>query len=250
MRFDATWTPSVAVDGPYETVALTGYWYRLIPSRFPTIDIYRRVAPRELWPLAAAIETMTNPRVRLKERVTAGCEHDRAIPPRLQNWNHAPFSYRNPLGTHLLPDSHSILELADSVQTALAVAIRKRERFLSAAKLPLTDVEMRVLKHEVAGRFTDLCDLAPDMPREERWALGQTLFGAGSAGARFRCPDRPSGLRLAVFDPGTLGPAVQTQHFKFHWDGKRIGEIYNYRDDNDGKPLLADDIFGGHLFQV
>jgi len=250
MRFDATWTLSVAVDGQYKTVALTGYWYRLIPSRFPTIDIYRRVAPRELWPLAAAIETMTNPRVRLKEKLTAGCDRDGAIPPRLQNWNHAPFSYRNPLGTHLLPDGYSILELADSVQTALAVSIRKRERFLGAAQLPLTDLEMRVLKHEVAGCFTDLGNLAQDMPRDARWALGQQLFEAGSTGARFRCPDRPDGFGLAVFDPSALGPAVQTQHFKFHWDGERIGEIYNYRDDNDGQPLLAEQIFSGPNLEV
>jgi hypothetical protein len=227
----------------FPTVSLSGFWFRLIPSRFPTIDIYRRVAPGHLWPLASAIETATNPRVRLKEKLTKGCDQPNAVPPKLQNWNHAPFAYRNPAGSHFLSGDFGVLELSDTVQTALASSIRKREAFLADCRMPPVDLEMRVLKHEVRGSFTDLTSLAPDTPQQARWSLGKALVDKGCCGVRFRNPDRPAGYTIAVFDGDLLGPSIQTQHYKFRWDGERIKEVYNFRDENDGRPLLADEIF-------
>jgi hypothetical protein len=235
--------PSVEDESQFRTVGLSGYWHRLIPSRFPTIDIYRRVAPPELWPLASAIETATNPRARLKEKLTKNCERHDTIPPKLQNWNHAPFAYRNPDGSRFLGEDYGVLELFDNVQTALAVSIRKRESFLSATKMPPLDLEMRVLKHEVKGSFTDLSGVPVDTAQAVRWSLGEHLLNLGAAGVRYRCAERPSGLGLAIFDPETLGPSIQTQHYKFRWDGKRISEVYNYRDENDGRPLISEEIF-------
>lgn len=227
----------------FPTVSLSGFWFRLIPSRFPTIDIYRRVAPRHLWPLASAIETATNPRVRLKEKLTKGCERPDTIPPKLQNWNHAPFAYRNPAGSRFLSADFGVLELSDSIQTALATSIRRRESFLADCQMPPLDLEMRVLKHEVKGSFTDLSSLARDTPQEVRWSIGKALIDEGCRGVRYRNPDRAAGYAIAVFDGDTLGPSIQTQHYKFRWNGERIDEIYNFRDENDGRPLLADEIF-------
>lgn len=234
---------SVEAEDRFPRVILSGYWYRLIPSRFPTIDIYRRVAPRELWPLAAAVEMATNPRVRLKEKLTQGCERPNAIPPKLQNWNHAPFAYRDPAGSRFLGPEDGALDLSETVQTALAVSIRRRETFLADAGMPELDLEMRVLRHEVKGTFEDLTDLPEDMPQESRWTLGKKLLDQGSGGVRFRWPHRPNGFGVSVFDGEMLGPSIQTQHYKFRWDGEQIYEIYNYRDDGDGRPIKAEDIF-------
>ncbi len=234
---------SVEAEDRYPTVSLSGYWYRLIPSRFPTIDIYRRVAPRSLWPLASVVETATNPRVRLKEKLTKGCDTPDTIPPKLQNWNHAPFAYRNPAGSRFLGPDYGVLELADTIQTALAVSVRKREAFLGDAAMPPLDIEMRVLKHEVKGPFIDVTTLPIDAPEDERWRLGARLLEQGARGARFRWPDRPAGYGIAVFDGDLLGPAIQTQHYKFRWDGERIHEIYSFRDDADGRPIMTEDVF-------
>ncbi len=233
----------MADESDYRSNRLTGSWYRLIPSRFPTVDIYRRVAPKRLWPLAAAIETITNPRVRLKNAATKGCDTKDMLPPKLQNWNHAPFSYPNAEGSHLLGEGHGVLELADTIQTALAVAIRRREAFLGATAMPPIDLEMRVLSHRVDGSFKDLTGLSQKLSVAERRAIGHRLLDQDAAGAVFKCPERPTGKMLAVFSPDVLRAAVQTQHYKFRWDGELISEIYNYRDKADGRPILADQVF-------
>lgn len=234
----------MADEDRFPTVSLSGSWYRLIPSRFPTIDIYRRVARRESWLLASAIETMTNPRVRLREKLTGSCATPDALPPKLQNWNHAPFSYRDPHGSRFLSSDYGVLELADTVQTALAVSIRKRETFLRAAGMPAVDLEMRVLNHPIDGSFKDLSLLPYDMPREERWRLGKRLFDEGVEGLRFRAHDRPAGFAISIFNPDRLGNAIQSKHYKFRWDGERISEIYDYRDDGDGSAILPEQVFG------
>ena len=234
---------NVADEIPYPTISLSGYWYRLIPSRFPTVDLYRRVSQREQWPLATTIETMTNPRIRLKEKITKGLSGNAELSPKLQNWNHAPYSYRNPEGSRFLSDQHGVLELADTIQTALAVSIRKREAFLAATKMPPLDLEMRVLRHEVKGLFRDIRSLPLDIPQGERWKLGERLLEAGAAGVRFQCPQRPNGICIAVFNGEVLCPSIQTQHYKFRWDGSQIAELYDFRDDNDGRATLPGQIF-------
>jgi hypothetical protein len=242
--------PSVADEDRFPTVGLSGYRYRLIPSRFPTIDIYRRIAPRPQWPLAQRVETITNPRLRLKEKLTHGVEGLAETSPKLQNWNHAPYAYRNPSGSRFLGPSYGVLELSDSVQTALAASIRRREAFLEACGSPSIDLEMRVLKHEVKGHFTDLTSLADDVSECDRWRLGERLLQQGTAGVQFRSPVRGAGVELAIFDNDALGPSIQTQHFKFHWDGEAITEIYAFRDDADGRPIFAEDIFADQPLPV
>jgi len=53
------------IDGEIEVNAP---WFRLIPSRFPTVDVYRRVAPADRWPILSEVELLTNPRQ--KERIS------------------------------------------------------------------------------------------------------------------------------------------------------------------------------------
>lgn len=233
----------MADEDRFATMGLSGYRYRLIPSRFPTIDIYRRIAARPRWPLAQRVEAITNPRLRLKEKLTQGIEGLAETSPKLQNWNHAPYAYRNPSGSRFLGPSYGVLELSDSVQTALAASIRRREAFLEACGNPPIDLEMRVLKHEVKGDFTDLTSLAADAPERDRWRLGERFLEQGTAGVQYQSPFRSAGVELAVFDNDALGPSIQTQHFKFRWDGEAITEIYAFRDDADGRPIFAEDIF-------
>ena len=217
-------------DKAFPTISKKGDWHRLIPSRFPTIDLYRRVAPREHWPLAQAIESMTNPRLRSKERLTKGAAPVVESSPKLQNWNHAPYAYRNPFGSWFLDESIGVLEVSETVQGALAVSIRKREAFLAANNMPALDLEMRVLRHRVHGEFIDARSLPLETTLSERRKIGRPAFEAGAAGVLFRCPHRPCGDDLAIFTTEVLGRAIQAQHYKFRWDGERISEIYDFRD--------------------
>lgn len=212
------------IDGEIEVNAP---WFRLIPSRFPTVDVYRRVAPGDRWPILNEVELLTNPRQ--KERISIlGSDVVDGAPAKLQNWNHAPFVYLDPDGSFLLRGEYGVLELGESKEVALAMAVSRREAFLSATALPQQAIEMRLLKHPVAGRFAVLPNLE-GLSETERWALGEALYEEWD-GAVFDCPVAARGKTIAVFNSECLSKSVQGDHFRFWWDGSHIRNIYNFNE--------------------
>lgn len=218
--------PNVAdlIEGELQVKAS---WYRLIPSRFPTVDVYRRVAPSERWPILNEVELLTNPRQ--KERASIlGSDVVDGAPARLQNWNHAPFVYLDPDGSYLLRGEFGVLELGETKDVALAMAVSRREAFLSATALPPQAIEMRLLKHPVEGKFALLRHLER-LSEEERWKLGESLYEEWD-GAVFDCAAAPRGKTITVFNSECLSKSVQGDHFRFWWDGTRIRNIYNFNE--------------------
>jgi hypothetical protein len=212
-------------------------WYRLIPSRFPPVDIYKLLAPVEDWPDLYSLENTTNPRLQQRERLArSGEASDEAS---LQNWNHAPFAYPNPEGGWLNDPVSAALELACDRQTALAVSIRKRERFLARTKEPPMEFDMRMLTTPISGRFIDLTTLPMNLSERERWDKGAQARDSEADGAVFVSPHRPGARCIVVFRGSSLGRTVQAEHFRFLWDGVAIRKIYNF---GDGSSHLAEEI--------
>lgn len=220
-------------------VAVDSTWYRLIPSRFPPVSLYERVAREEVWPVVASVEDLTNPRAQARQLLTRVAQvHDAS--PKLQNWNHAPFTYLNPEGTWLLSPLFGAMELCDCLQTALAMSVRKRELFLSRTEEPPLYLDMRVLGTRVTGRFADLRALDQTVTQTARWQIGEELLNAGANGALFKCPVRPAGTCVAIFNGDVLERSVQAEHFRFVWDGRRVKSVYSF---DKGENFSADDLF-------
>jgi hypothetical protein len=209
-------------------------FFRLIPSRFPTVDVYRRIATQSRWPILNEIELLTN--TRQKERTAIlGSEVVDGAPPRLQNWNHAPYVYVDPDGSHLVSGSYGVMELGTTKAVALAMAVARRELFLNGTAQPPHALEMRLLRHPLKGRFARLGNLS-GLAQDERWAFGESLYQDWD-GAIFDCPFATEGRTIAVFNSDCLGTSIQGDHFRFWWDGNRIGNIYNFNEkskDNKG----------------
>lgn len=216
-------------------------WYRLIPSRFPPVDVYERLAPA-LRAAAAEIEVLTNPRLAAKSRLTGGAASVDENSPRLQNWNHAPFAYTNPEGSYLLGPVHGVMEAAGDEDAALAIAIRRRETFLSRTSEPPLDLDMRVLSTRIAGEFADLTAMALDMAQAARWEIGRQLLDAGASGAVFRRAERPVAQFIAVFDAALLERSLQRTHYRFVWDGTVIKSVYDF---GSGWEIKREDLVPG-----
>jgi hypothetical protein len=216
-------------------------WYRLIPSRFPPVDVYERLPPAARM-AAPEVEALTNPRLASKVRLTGGAAGVDENSPRLQNWNHAPFAYENPEGSYLLSPLYRVMELAGSVEAALAIAICRREGFLGRTGEPPMDLDMRLLLTPVRGQFTDLRHLACDTAQEARWAIGAQLVEGGKFGAVFLRAERPDTQFLAVFDSAPVGRSVQGRHYRFVWDGAVIKSVYDF---STGETMLRGDLLRG-----
>lgn len=211
-----------------ETQTVTGDWHRLIPSRFPPVEVYERLGPPELGALAKQIEDLTNPRLRERSwLVSKGGAAENS--PQVQNWNHAPFAYPNPEGSTWLSEAFGVLEVVDCRRGALARSVRRREIFLSRTDEPPMGVDMRMFKTPVKGEFVDLRGEPSKLPKAERWALGLKLYEQGAKGVLFSPGDHPKMRALAVFNGGVLERTVQAEHYRFIWDGKTIVTVYDFQ---------------------
>lgn len=236
-------TPSEAIER-VELTAVNQTWYRLIPSRFPPIRVYDRIVANDQHDAVVELEVLTSPRVRSRERLIGIGALDDASP-RLQNWNHAPFTYLNPEGSVLFRASIAALELFDTLQTALAVSVARRERFLKNTRMPKLGLDMRVLTTRVTGKFVDLRGGILPENRSERWAIGDQLREAQADGALFRCPERSGASCLAVLNGGVLDRSVQADHFRFVWDGERVSSLYSFS--GEGKVIDANALAGSAI---
>jgi hypothetical protein len=204
---------------------------RLIPSRFPPIELYDPIAPESDWDALKRIENMTNPRLREQAGVLEMLlPEDRGVE---QNWLVAPFAYPNPEPSRFSDGSYGVCVVAETLDTALLLSVRSREEFLRRTAERPSRFDMRLLKTPVSARLHDLTTLqdvtSPDLPKTIKQLRADKSYGAVLRGPR------GGKDRIAVIlRPTAFGPAIQAEHFCFNWNGERIHQIYNY---NSGKTI-------------
>lgn len=212
----------------YPTLELDDTYRRLIPSKYPTIDIYERFGSAEMQAHAASLETLTNPRLLAKQRIAGNMSPDTASP-QLQNWNHAPFAYPLPEGSHFLPAPYPVMELAATPLGALGRAILRREEFLSRTSEPACGVDMRVISNHIRGSFVDLRGVPTDLTAVERREIGQKLYEAGANGVVYRMAEVPGSDFVGIFRLDVLQQqGTQGAHYRLRWDGQRVHRIFDF----------------------
>jgi hypothetical protein len=202
--------------------------FRLIPSRFPPVELYEPIAPKEDWDALKRIETLTNPRVREKDGAGLLLPEDRGVD---QNWLVAPFAYPDPEPSQFSDGSYGVCVLAQSLHSALLLSIRRRETFLRRTGEGPTRLVMRVIKAPIKAKLHDLTQCvemnAEITAREKVQRLRQVKsYGCllvGPKGGRDRLALI---LRPTAFNP----PAVQAEHYCFIWNGERIHQIFAFKE--------------------
>ncbi len=228
----------------YPTRSFDQDCYQLIPSRFPPVDVYERLGSPELRAAALELEQRTNPRLAAMKHIEKPPKPGDKAANQFQNWNHAPFVYRNPEGTHFLGPAYGVAEMAANLTAALLFALRRREEFFSRTNEEPIGQDMRVLCRRVTGTLTDLTALDPALPQGERWKIGQKLCDDGATGIIYRRPGFADHRFLSAFDAAILGRALQGAHYRFVWDGKTVKSIYDF---SKGDTILRDDLLAASL---
>ena len=209
--------------------------FRLIPSRFPPVEVYDGIVANDRVEELVKVETRTNPRLRSESRLLQAAGDPR--PPQLQNWNLAPFKYLNPEGSRFFGPARPALEMAEDRQTALAVSVERRQRFLARTGEPPIGLDMRMLKTPVRGQFLDLRHVPADASHDDRRRIGDRIAD-GVDGILYRPPERPSAMCVAVLRGETLGHSIQTVHYRFVWNGSCVDTLYAF--DGEGRKIPAD----------
>lgn len=218
--------------------------FRLIPSRFPTVGLYDRIADPADLDVVFAIEALTNPRIRDEigqlqlvpagERVSGlGCTPIMAA-----------FTHLNPEGSRFSDGSYGVYYAAQTLETAVAEVSHHRAVFLARTLEPSIDVDMRVILASVEAPLHDLrqfdsqpadvdAAVAPVLFDPDHYEapqrLGSLLREAGSWGVQFPSVRQPGGYCVGIFRPKALRPGKAGAHIGLHWDGQRISHWYEKR---------------------
>jgi hypothetical protein len=230
--------PSVGLEGAPLT-EWCGEAFRLIPSRFPPVNVYEGLIANDRQEELVAAENLTNPRLRSLDRLSSAAMGDAGADPRLQNWNLAPFAYGNPDGSLFFGEDRPCLEMATERQTALAVSVARRQSFMEATSEAPIGLDMRMLCTPVSGVFWDLrgvANLPARLPAKDRRELGAQM-PSEAQGILYRPPERPTGTCIAVVTGEVLQRSQQAVHFRYVWDGRSIALLYAF--DHKGTPINA-----------
>lgn len=209
--------------------------YRLVPSRFPPVGIYDRVADPADLDAVFAVENLTNPRLRQEAGEIS------LVPPedRIAGLGTTPimaaFTHLNPEGSRFSDGSYGVYYAARSVDTAIAETRFRREQFLARTKEGPIEVDMRTYLADLNGDLHDIRG-RKDLPRvydPDDYAAGQTLGrelrSTNSNGIAYDSVRHPGGQCAAVFRPPLLSNCIQGPHFCYVWDGARITTVYEKR---------------------
>lgn len=222
-------------------VSWSGDTFRLIPSRFPPVSVYEGLVANDRIEALTKVEDLTNPRLKSEARIAVSAGEDPKSSVRLQNWNLAPFAYGNPEGSTFFDENRPCLEVATERQTALAVSVARRQRFLERTSEAPTGLDMRMFKTPVEGRFWDLRDHnADDLSGRAREIGGKIPEGVD--GILFRPIERPSATAISIVTGLALGRTLQTVHYRYTWNGEQISLLYAF--DEVGTKIEPTDLRG------
>lgn len=210
--------------------------WRIIPSRFPPVDLYARVAPPEDRNALDELEGRTNERLRDERgEVALIAPADRAAGPGAQ-YVMAAFAHVNPEGSRFADGSYGVYYAARELPTAIAETVHHREVFLRRTNEAAIRLEMRLLAADLDGRLHDIRGLGPRLPGvldpgdyAAGRALGRSLRDAGSSGIAYDSVRRAGGQCAAVFRPRVVRNCRQERHLCYAWDGARIAEVFEMR---------------------
>lgn len=213
-----------------EALPGTRDWYRVVPSRFPPVQLWDRLSSRDELNAVAAVESVTNARLpgNLGD-ITLVPEHDWIFGPGASPVM-AAFCHPAPQGSRFSPGNYGVYYAADSVDAAANEVAYHRHRWLLDNRiLPRTDT-YRCYVGSVAKPLVDVRqepdprvlhdpdnwqasrDFGLECRREKRW-------GIHFDSVRFEGAEC-----IALLRPPASSPVIQGCHLTMEWNGKRILE--------------------------
>ncbi len=222
-------------------VALQRLWwkfaYRIIPSRYPTIHVYERVADSQDFETLFEIEALTNDRLRhASGKITY---FDEAKLPAQENRTYllAPFTHLNPSGSRFSDGTWGVYYAAKGLPTAVAETCYHRENFMRATNEKPMNLEMRVLTSQVKGILHNFCkkgSVPQSVLDPKSYASSQKIAKALKAkqsnGIVYpSVRDLKHGECVAVFNPELLSHCRVEKHLMYHWDGKKISHVLEFK---------------------
>ncbi len=208
--------------------------HRLVPSRFPPVGLFDRVARPEDLDVVYAAEALTNDRLRDE----AG---DLRLVPRAERVSGpgttpvmAAFTHLNPEGSRFSDGTYGVYYAAHERETAVAERAHHAAIFLARTREPACEVDMREYVARIDAELVDVrgwgrrgkLDLLDPASYRDSQAFARARRAEGAAGIVYDSVRRPGGECVAAFRPRIVRDCVQAAHLCLVWDGRAITGWY------------------------
>ncbi len=207
--------------------------YRIIPSKFPPINLFEEVADPEDLDAIYAIEALTNDRLRQEAGDLDLVPMDERVSGPGTSTIMAAFTHLNPDGDRFTDGTFGVFYAGDSIETAVAETCHHRVKFMLATNEPAQELDMRVYAVDLDADLHDIREMHDthkgyyDLANYgESQKLATELRKAGSHGIVYKSVRNKGGECAAVFRPKLLSNCRQERHLCYVWDGSEISNIY------------------------
>ena len=205
----------------------------MIPSRFPSISLFERVASPADFDALYALEAMTNERLRdevgdislvpANERLFGeGCTAIMAA-----------FTHLNPQGSRFSDGSYGVFYCARKRDTAIAETRYHAALFMQATREPPMRLQMRLYTVQAKGKVADLRAASQAEPRivdpddySYAQGIGRELRADGALGIVYPSVRHPSGICLAALRTGLLSHCLHAAYLEYNWNGAAMDAVF------------------------
>ncbi len=219
--------------------------YRVIPTRFPAVNLFDRVASSEDFAALYALEAMTNDRLRTEiGELDLGPRDERRFGP---GWGPimAAFTHLNPLGSRFSDGTYGVFYCAQSRATAIAETRYHTAQFLAATQQAPLRQQMRLYTVLAQGDVIDLrgnpagksagksrietpFDAAVLSPNDYTagQAFGRAARAADAPGIVYPSVRDAGGECLAAFRTTLLRDCHHAAYLEYNWNGNAIDAVF------------------------
>lgn len=211
--------------------------WRVIPSRYPTIDLYEDVASADELEAVWAIEAITNER--LKEQageLSRVPKEDWLVGLHGGSYVMAAFTHLNPEGARFTTGDFGGYYCAPLLDTAVKETVYHQERFFGYTREPAQKVQMRVLFTTFDATLSDITGepflsspLYHATDYSQSKAFAQTQKAKNMDGIYYRSVRHTAHDCYVLYRPCLVTNIHQAQHLEYHWNGSAITNVLSIK---------------------
>ena len=210
---------------------------RIVPTRYPAVTLFDRVADAADFEALYALEAMSNERVRDELGQIERVPRDQRVFGPGSGPVMAAFTHLNLLGSRFSDGRFGVFYAARERATALAETRHHHGRFLAATQQGAMHLPMRLYHVAVDARLHDLVPLGHEPGSAPAAiydaddytvarALGHRLHGERSAGVVYRSVRHARGQCVGLFRPRGASRCLHAAYLLYAWDGERFTDVY------------------------
>lgn len=197
---------------------------RLVPSRYPTIGVFDRVASPHDLPELFELEGWTNDRLSNEVGLLHTVPADEWVTGPMASVVMAAYCHPHASGARFSDSTRGAWYAGRDLETAVAESTHRRTKELQEIGALDTRVQMRLYHADFDAPFHDVRGDEWDETRrpdnhEPARRLGRALFERGANGVVYRSARRTGGECVVSFRPNLVTSVRMAGHFEYRWRG-------------------------------